>query len=105
MTDGSGAMLPGPALFLPMWALMMAAMMLPATGPVAALYGRLAPGPPRRGRVAGFVAGYLSVWVLAGLPGFRPSEFEIFGLRQPMEGQAPASPASQSSALQFELRT
>jgi len=66
---GGGPMLPGPALFLPMWALMMAAMMLPATAPVAVLYGRLA-ARPRRARIAGFVGGSLAVWVLAGLPAF-----------------------------------
>jgi predicted metal-binding membrane protein len=40
-----------------MWALMMAAMMLPSAWPAIALYGRV------RGKPAGFSAGYLLVWI------------------------------------------
>ncbi|KAE8764518.1 DUF2182 domain-containing protein [Georgenia thermotolerans] len=55
--------------FLGVWALMMAAMMLPAVAPVAALYLR-ALGASRPGRVAGFLGGYLLVWAAAGLPAY-----------------------------------
>lgn len=55
--------------FLLAWALMMAAMMLPAVTPVVRLYQRAATA----GRVAPsgyFVLAYLVVWVLSGLPAF-----------------------------------
>ena len=50
--------------FLGPWTLMMAAMMLPSAAPLVALYG-LSSG---RWRLALLVAGYLAVWVVAGLP-------------------------------------
>lgn len=53
--------------FLVGWAAMMAAMMLPAVTPVVRLYARAAAA----GNVAPaafFAAGYLTVWVLSGLP-------------------------------------
>ncbi|MFF4213590.1 DUF2182 domain-containing protein [Streptomyces sp. NPDC001796] len=70
---GMGAM-PGtmgldPVAFLPVWTVMTAAMMLPATAPVAALYGRTIRAH-RTPRVITFTAGYLLVWALAGLPAY-----------------------------------
>ena len=56
-----------PAMFLLGWTLMMAAMMLPAVTPVVRLYQRAAAS----GRVAPtgwFVAAYLALWVVSGLP-------------------------------------
>lgn len=68
--DGHDAMAPmSVSGFLLAWALMMAAMMVPAVTPVARLYQRAA----AEGRVAPtayFVAGYLVVWVLTGLPAY-----------------------------------
>jgi predicted metal-binding membrane protein len=55
--------------FVPMWTLMMAAMMLPSVTPVATLYGRTVQGN-RTARIAGLVAGYLGVWAAAGLPAY-----------------------------------
>lgn len=55
--------------FLLAWALMMAAMMLPAVTPVVRLYQRAAAA----GRVAPtgyFVLAYLAVWALSGLPAY-----------------------------------
>jgi predicted metal-binding membrane protein len=55
--------------FLVTWLAMMSAMMFPAISPVVRLYGRAAAA----GRVAplpAFVAGYISVWILVGLPGY-----------------------------------
>src|SRR5579863_988360 len=57
------------AAFLGAWALMMAAMMLPAVAPVASLYVR-AVATPHAERIAQFVFGYLLVWTLLGLPAF-----------------------------------
>lgn len=55
--------------FLGAWALMMAAMMLPAVAPVASLYIR-AVGTRNIERIAQFVLGYLLVWSMLGLPAF-----------------------------------
>jgi predicted metal-binding membrane protein len=55
--------------FLVTWLAMMSAMMFPAISPVVRLYGRAAAA----GRVAplpAFVAGYIAVWTLVGLPGY-----------------------------------
>ena len=65
----------GLVAFVPVWTLMMAAMMLPSVTPVATLYARTFPasGPAagsRGARIAGLVAGYLGVWAVAGLPAF-----------------------------------
>ena len=57
------------ASFLPAWALMMAAMMLPAVAPVASLYVRTIPGGNHR-RLGGFVAGYLLVWIASAVPAY-----------------------------------
>jgi predicted metal-binding membrane protein len=51
------------ALIWLMWAVMMAAMMLPSAAPIVLLYARV--GPPRGRpalRVAALIAGYLGVW-------------------------------------------
>jgi predicted metal-binding membrane protein len=56
-------------VFLLGWAVMMAAMMLPALVPVVSLYQRAA----RRGAVAAtpvFLTGYLAVWTVAGVPAY-----------------------------------
>lgn len=65
--DGVMAMTLGP--FLLAWALMMAAMMLPAVTPVVRLYQRAA-GAGRVAPTGFFVLGYLIVWVLSGLPAY-----------------------------------
>jgi predicted metal-binding membrane protein len=55
--------------FLGAWTLMMAAMMLPAVSPVAALYVRSFEHPGGR-RLAEFALGYLLVWAAIGLPAY-----------------------------------
>ena len=59
------------AMFLTMWQLMMVAMMLPSTMPVALLYRRFAAARRRRGEaaapVAVLLAGYFSTWLLFGV--------------------------------------
>ncbi|MGW0870137.1 DUF2182 domain-containing protein [Streptomyces sp. NPDC002740] len=71
--DGTQAM-PGtmglglPA-FLAVWTLMTAAMMLPATAPVAALYARTIT-VHRAPRMVVFTVAYLLVWAAAGLPAY-----------------------------------
>jgi predicted metal-binding membrane protein len=57
------------AAFVPIWTLMMAAMMLPSVTPAASLYAKTGPGN-RTARIAGLVAGYLAVWAAAGLPAY-----------------------------------
>jgi predicted metal-binding membrane protein len=47
-----------------MWAVMMAAMMLPSALPMVATFGRLCARAGERGRAQAFVAGYLLVWLL-----------------------------------------
>jgi predicted metal-binding membrane protein len=67
MDAGPGSDLGGLGWFAATWALMMAAMMLPAVAPMVAAY---------RGRTAGlgatpaFAAGYLIAWLVAGLFGY-----------------------------------
>jgi predicted metal-binding membrane protein len=56
-------------LFIPVWTLMMAAMMLPSVVPTASLYAR-ATGGHRTARFPGLVLGYLAVWAAAGLPAY-----------------------------------
>jgi predicted metal-binding membrane protein len=81
MAGMTGTMGLGLVVFVPVWTLMMAAMMLPSVTPVATLYARTMPGsgtvsgsetvPGRRAaRIAGLVAGYLGVWAVAGLPAY-----------------------------------
>lgn len=55
--------------FLVAWALMMAAMMLPAVTPVVRLYQRAA-AAGRAAPTGYFVLGYLATWALTGLPAY-----------------------------------
>ena len=64
-----GTMGLGPAAFVPLWTLMMAAMMLPSIAPVAVLYERTV-SDRRPLRIGAFAAGYIIVWGLAGIPAF-----------------------------------
>jgi predicted metal-binding membrane protein len=57
------------AVFVPVWTLMMAAMMLPSVAPTASRYARSASGHPMA-RIAGLAVGYLAVWAAAGVPAF-----------------------------------
>ncbi|MEW1773185.1 DUF2182 domain-containing protein [Streptomyces sp. NPDC086777] len=61
-----GLGLPG---FLAVWTLMVVAMMLPGTAPVAALYARTITAH-RTPRMIVFTAAYLFVWAAAGLPAY-----------------------------------
>ncbi|HEX2084229.1 MAG TPA: DUF2182 domain-containing protein [Solirubrobacteraceae bacterium] len=63
MDAGPGTALGELGWFLGIWATMMAAMMLPATVPVVALYARSSTAA----RTGAFVAGYLAVWVAYGV--------------------------------------
>lgn len=91
---GGGPAMPGtmglglPA-FLAVWTLMTAAMMLPATAPVAALYARTVAGY-RAPRMAVFTIAYLLVWAAAGLP--------AYGLAAGL-GRAAALPAVAGTAV------
>jgi predicted metal-binding membrane protein len=69
MTGMTGTMGLGLAVFVPVWTLMMAAMMLPSVTPLASLYARTV-RTSRPARIAGLVTGYLAVWAAAGLPAF-----------------------------------
>jgi predicted metal-binding membrane protein len=69
MAGMSGTMGLGLAAFVPVWTLMMAAMMLPSVTPLASLYARTVRSN-RTARIAGLVVGYLAVWAAAGLPAF-----------------------------------
>ena len=69
MAGMAGTMGLGLAAFVPIWTLMMAAMMLPSVSPVASLYARTIQGS-RAIRIAGLVAGYLAVWAAAGVPAY-----------------------------------
>ena len=69
MTGMTGTMGLSPAVFVPVWTLMMAAMMLPSVAPTASLYAKTVQGN-RTARIAGLVAGYLLVWAAAGLPAY-----------------------------------
>ncbi|AYN43270.1 DUF2182 domain-containing protein [Streptomyces dangxiongensis] len=64
-----GTMGLGLPAFLAVWTLMMAAMMLPATALVAALYARTMT-VRRAPRMAAFTVAYLLVWAAAGLPAY-----------------------------------
>lgn len=71
MGDAAGTMGMPLVPFLAMWVPMMAAMMLPAIGPVASLWSRSivrsAELPARALRLALFAGGYLLVWAVAGV--------------------------------------
>ena len=69
MAGMAGTMGLGLALFVPVWTLMMAAMMLPSVAPTASLYARTF-RENRTVRTAGLVAGYLAVWAAAGVPAY-----------------------------------
>jgi predicted metal-binding membrane protein len=69
MAGMTGTMGLGLAAFVPVWTLMMAAMMLPSVTPTAALYAKTVQSN-RTARVAGLAAGYLAVWAAAGLPAY-----------------------------------
>ena len=64
-----GTMGLGADSFVGVWALMMAAMMLPSMAPFASLYTRSF-GPERGQRLAAFASGYLVVWTVAALPAY-----------------------------------
>jgi predicted metal-binding membrane protein len=64
-----GTMGLGIGAFAAVWALMMAAMMLPSVVPFASLYSRTLRGS-RGWRLAGFACGYLIVWTLAAVPAY-----------------------------------
>jgi len=66
---GPGTMVGGLLAFLGPWTVMMAAMMLPATAPVASLYARTVT-VHRAPRMIAFTAGYVLVWAAAGLPAY-----------------------------------
>src|SRR5262249_50218626 len=69
MAGMTGTMGLGLAAFVPIWTLMMAAMMLPSVTPTASLYAK--PLRDNRAvRTAGLVVGYLAVWAAAGLPAY-----------------------------------
>jgi predicted metal-binding membrane protein len=63
MDMGPGTDLGGLGWFAGVWAVMMAAMMLPSLMPMAGAYAR----EGRPGGTALFVAGYLGLWVIAGI--------------------------------------
>jgi hypothetical protein len=65
----TGTMGLGLAAFVPIWTLMMAAMMLPSVTPTATLYANTMQHD-RAMRITGLVAGYLAIWAVAGLPAY-----------------------------------
>ena len=69
MTGMTGTMGLGLAVFVAVWTLMMAAMMLPSVAPTASLYAKTVRSN-RTMRIAALVAGYLAVWAAAGVPAF-----------------------------------
>jgi predicted metal-binding membrane protein len=69
MTGMTGTMGLGLAVFVPVWTLMMTAMMLPSVAPTASLYAKTVQ-TNRTARIAGLAAGYLAVWAVAGLPAY-----------------------------------
>jgi predicted metal-binding membrane protein len=74
MQGMTGTMGLGLAAFVGMWALMMAAMMLPSVAPVASMYQRSVRSY-RALRLAGFTTGYLLAWAGAGIPAFLLTAF------------------------------
>src|ERR1700691_6059813 len=83
MNAGPGASLGGLDWFTGVWAVMMAAMMLPSLTPTAALYAALVRREARR--VFLFAGGYLLVWSLAGV-----AAYALFDLGRRMFSEAPA---------------
>ncbi|WP_406435721.1 DUF2182 domain-containing protein [Streptomyces sp. NBC_00631] len=84
-----GTMGLGLPAFLVVWTLMTAAMMLPATAPVAALYARTITAH-RTPRMVVFTMAYLLVWAAAGLP--------AYGLAAGL-GRAAGLPATAATAV------
>lgn len=64
-----GTMGLGLSSFVVLWALMMAAMMLPSVAPLASMYSRSVRAH-RPLRLASFALGYLLVWAVTGVPAF-----------------------------------
>jgi predicted metal-binding membrane protein len=69
MAGMTGTMGLGLAVFVPVWTLMMAAMMLPSVTPTASVYARTVQSN-RTVRIGLLVLGYLAVWAAAGVPAF-----------------------------------
>jgi hypothetical protein len=69
MAGMTGMMGLGLVVFVAVWTLMMAAMMLPSVAPTASLYAKTVRSN-RTVRIAALVAGYLGVWAVAGVPAF-----------------------------------
>lgn len=69
MGNGPGTMGLSPAAFLGIWALMMAAMMLPSVAPLAVMHARSFRSR-RLPKLASFTTGYLLVWSLTAIPAF-----------------------------------
>src|SRR5258708_10547960 len=69
MAGMTGTMGLGLTAFVPVWILMMAAMMFPSVAPTAALYAKTLQDS-RPVRIAGLTVGYLAVWAAAALPAY-----------------------------------
>jgi predicted metal-binding membrane protein len=69
MAGMTGTMGLGLAVFVAVWTLMMAAMMLPSVAPTASLYAKTVRSN-RTVRIAALVTGYLAVWAVVGVPAF-----------------------------------
>jgi predicted metal-binding membrane protein len=69
MAGMTGTMGLGLAAFVPVWTLMMAAMMLPSVTATGTLYAKTMQRN-RAARTTGLLAGYLAVWAAAGLPAY-----------------------------------
>jgi predicted metal-binding membrane protein len=69
MAGMTGTMGLGVAAFVPVWTLMMAAMMLPSVTPTASLYAKTV-RTRRMARVGGLLVGYLAVWAAVGIPAY-----------------------------------
>jgi predicted metal-binding membrane protein len=69
MSGMTGTMGLGLGVFVPVWTLMMGAMMLPSVAPAASAYAQ-GLETNRTARIAGLVAGYLAVWAAAGVPAY-----------------------------------
>jgi predicted metal-binding membrane protein len=69
MTGMTGTMGLGLVAFVPIWTLMMAAMMFPSVAPTAALYAKTFTDS-RPARIAGLMAGYLAVWAAVAFPAY-----------------------------------
>jgi predicted metal-binding membrane protein len=69
MAGMTGTMGLGVAAFVPVWTLMMAAMMLPSVTPTTSLYAKTV-RTRRMARVGGLLVGYLAVWAAAGVPAY-----------------------------------